>query len=757
MPRGRWRFGTDLARLASAQAPGWSGGSAPGFAARESRVRDLSPHRRTGKLLTAAGIGALVWVVVLALRLAGFLEPFELKLYDRLCRMSTSPAPPTGEIALVTVDDGSLEAAAKELGVTWPWPRQMYVPIVQFCKAAGARAVLFDILFSEDSSYGVEDDRLLADALAQNGRAILSLFLSGEDRPQEEWQGRLIERLALPLENHTLQARPSHRSAQTPIRLLAEKARTLANVDIPPDQDGIYRRVPLVFPYGTPDTHWLPAPGLAAAWEVLGREKLVLDSEGLELSSLHIPLDRQGNFLLTFYGGERDFPRYSAFNLIQSFVALEAGGQPLYGLENFRDKIVVVGLTAAGLLDLKPTPIRSVYPGMAIHATLAANLLHRDFRVRISPAAALTLAAATAVVAAATVIFLTAVWHLGVATLAEATALALAVTTSFRHHLWVDGVMLGITLGLAFAFAAVVSYATEGRQKRQIKKMFSHYMSEHLIHDLLKHPEKLRLGGEKRLLTVFFSDLAGFTSLSEKLTPEDVVTLLNRYLTAMTDIILAGAGLIDKYEGDAIMALWGAPLPQEDHAARACLAALQNQRRLAELRREFQASGLPPVYSRIGVNTGEMIIGNMGSTQRFDFTVIGDSVNLASRLEGANKTYGTGIIISEDTYRYAAAQIEARELDLLRVKGKEVPVRIYELLAAKGELDSKMGETRDRFTAGLGHYRRQEWTEALRCFRQALEAAPDDGPSRVFIERCREFIERPPPPSWDGVYRLTSK
>jgi adenylate cyclase len=163
------------------------------------------------------------------------------------------------------------------------------------------------------------------------------------------------------------------------------------------------------------------------------------------------------------------------------------------------------------------------------------------------------------------------------------------------------------------------------------------------------------------------------------------------------------------------------------------------------------------VYSRIGVNTGEMIIGNMGSTQRFDFTVIGDSVNLASRLEGANKTYGTGIIISEETYRQAAAQIEVRELDLLRVKGKEVPVRIYELLATKGALDGKMGEARDRFTDGLGHYRRQEWTEAIRCFRQALGAVPEDGPSRVFIDRCLEFMNRPPPASWDGVCRLTSK
>ncbi len=698
-------------------------------------------------------MAALAWLVVVAAYLTAIIEPFELKLYDRLCRLSAASTPAPQEIVLVTVDQGSLDAAEKE-GVTWPWPRQMYAPIVQFCTAAGARVVVFDILLTEASRYGVKDDRLLAEALSQSGRVILPVFLSAEDRPEEEWESRLIERLSLLLDNRSRQTESSYRSAVFPIRPLAESARALANVTIPPDQDGIYRRLPLVFLYGN---HWLPTLGLAAARHVLGSERLVLDDRGLHLGDLTVPLDRRRAFLLSFYGGDHDFPRYSAFNVIQSLVALEGGGQPIYDPQSFKDKIVVVGLTAAGLFDLKPTPIRSVYPGMAIQATLAANVLHRDFRVHINPAVALALAAGIALATAASVMFLTNVWHLAVVTLGEGAALALAVTASFLYNLWVDGVMLAMSLGLAFAFSTVFSYATEGRQKRQIKRMFSHYMSDVLMQDLLRHPEKLRLGGERRVLTVFFSDLAGFTSLSEQRPAEEVVSILNRYLTAMTDIILAGGGLIDKYEGDAIMALWGAPLPQEDHAALACLAAIENQSRLAALRREFEASGLPPVYSRIGVNTGEMIIGNMGSSQRFDFTVIGDSVNLASRLEGANKTYGTGIIISEDTYRQAAARIEARELDLLRVKGKEMPVRIYEPLAPKGELDGRMGEVRDLFAEGLARYRRQEWAEAIRSFQQALEISPADGPSKAFVDRCREFMETPPPPSWDGVYRLTSK
>ncbi len=709
-----------------------------------------SPKR---KILSGAIIGFLAWVSVLLLYWGNLLESYELKTYDQLCRLQAPRSPAPEEVVLVVLDQSSLEAAQKE-GINWPWPRQMYAPILQFCAAAGARAVAFDILYTEPSSYGVEDDQVLAEALKVNGRAILPIFLSNQTRPHPSYEKDLLDRISIPLKNDSGKEPASYLSSLPPIQALAESARALGNVAIYPDSDGLYRRVPVIFSY---QGRWIPSLGLAAFQGVAEQGQPVLETNSFKLKNRSFPLDSKQNFLLYYYSQENDFRRFSAFNLIQSSLALQEGRKPIYPLESLRDKIVFVGFTAPGLFDLKPTPVSSVTPGVAIHATFVANLLRGDFRVRVSSSFILLLGLGLALAMAVIVLLVSSLWRLALMVLVCTGALAFFILFSFHKNFWFDGVLLASCLGLSFAISTAFSYATEGRQKRQIKQAFSHYMSDLLIQDLLKHPEKLRLGGERRVLSVFFSDLAGFTSLSEKLSPEGVVTLLNRYLTAMTDIILASGGIIDKYEGDAIMAFWGAPLPQEDHAARACLAALDNQARLVDLRREFAQIGLPPVFARIGINTGEMIIGNMGSSQRFDFTVIGDSVNLASRLEGAGKEYGVSILISEDTYLRAQDAVEVRELDLLQVKGKERPVRIYELLAKKGELQSPKARVREVFAEGLALYRKQAWEEAAPRFQQVLELNSEDGPARTFIRRCQIYRGNPPGPGWDGVYRLTTK
>ncbi len=708
---------------------------------------------RKGKIISGVLIGLLAWGLVFLFYSGNILESYELKTYDQLCRLKADRSPAPEDVVLIVVDQNSLEAARKE-GINWPWPRQMYVPILHFCAAAGAKAVAFDILFTEPSSYGVEDDKLLAEALQANGQAFLPIFLSRQKRPHPPYEKGLLDRSSLTLKNDSEQDATPFLSSILPIQNLAEGARGLGNVAIIPDSDGIYRRIPVVFSY---QERWIPSLGLAVFNHLRDRKTAVLEKNFLHLQDFSLPLDSRQNFLLFYYRPEKDFRRLSAFNVIQSSLALGEGRKPLYPPETLRDKMVLVGFTAPGLFDLKPTPVSSVTPGMSIHATLLTNLLHRDFRVRISPYLAVSLALVLALVMSVTVLLVPGLWQLAVLLLAYGGALVLLVFFSFLRNLWIDGVLLAFSLGLSLAMSSVFSYATEGRQKRQIKQAFSHYMSDLLVQDLLKHPEKLRLGGEKRVLTVFFSDLAGFTSMSEKLTPEAVVTLLNRYLTAMTDIILASGGIIDKYEGDAIMAFWGAPLPQEDHAVRACQAALENQARLVELRQEFIRTDLPPVHARIGINTGEMIIGNLGSSQRFDFTVIGDSVNLASRLEGAGKEYGTAILISEETYRQAQAAVEVRELDLLQVKGKQLPVRIYELMAQKGGLNPEQRRTCELFAEGLALYRNQNWEEAVRRFQQILELSPEDGPAKTFIHRCQTYKGNPPGPGWDGVYRLTTK
>jgi adenylate cyclase len=314
-----------------------------------------------------------------------------------------------------------------------------------------------------------------------------------------------------------------------------------------------------------------------------------------------------------------------------------------------------------------------------------------------------------------------------------------------------------LALGFSFAGAAAYSYATEGRQKRAIRRMFSHYLSEAVISHLLAHPEGLKLGGERRRVTLLFSDLADFTSLSERLSPEAVVALLNDYLSRMTEIILAEEGVVDKFEGDAIMAFWGAPLDQPDQAVRACRAALRQQTALQEVNARLRGQGLPPLVMRVGINTGEAIVGNLGSARRFDYTAIGDAVNLASRLEGLNKYYGTAILVSEETAAAARGTLEVMEVDQVAVKGRETPVRVFQVLALAGALSAAAAQAREAFARGLAAYRQRCFGEAARHFDEALRNAPEGKPASALLQRCREFVAAPPPPDWDGVFRPEGK
>jgi adenylate cyclase len=443
--------------------------------------------------------------------------------------------------------------------------------------------------------------------------------------------------------------------------------------------------------------------------------------------------------------------------VIKSAAQASHGLPPIYPPVDFAGKWVLVGLTAPGLMDLKASPVAAVYPGVEIHATLLDNLIQGDFLTILPPWALWTW---TLILAAGVILVVLLSPKLAV-TLAALVLLVLvnltACVAAFRASWWADPVLPGIALGLSFSLAAAYSYATEGRQKKLIRGMFAQYMSETVINHLLQHPEKLKLGGERRRVTLFFSDLAGFTTLSERLAPETVVALLNEYLSCMTEIILEEEGTVDKFEGDAIMAFWGAPLDQEDQAIRACRAALRQVAALADLNREFTRRGLPPLTLRIGLHTGEAIVGNLGSSRRFDYTVIGDTVNLASRLEGLSKFYGTAILAGEATVSECGSGVEFRELDLVAVKGREEPVRVFEVLAVKGELAPAQAAVREDFAPGMELYRRGRFEEAAARFAHALEHSPHDGPAQTFLARCRQFQAAPPPPDWDTVFRPDKK
>jgi adenylate cyclase len=311
--------------------------------------------------------------------------------------------------------------------------------------------------------------------------------------------------------------------------------------------------------------------------------------------------------------------------------------------------------------------------------------------------------------------------------------------------------MILIYLGIT-----IYHYIHEEREKRKIRGAFQYYLNASVINDMLKDPAKLKLGGDKKNLSVMFSDIRGFTTISEKLTPEELVALLNEYLTAMTNKVFQYDGLLDKYIGDAIMAVFGAPLDQADHAHRACLTALGMMKELRALQKKWEQEGRPVINIGIGVNSGDMVVGNMGSEMRFDYTVMGDMVNLASRLEGTNKEYGTNIIVSEFTYNMVKDAMCCRELDGVRVKGKLKPVKIYELLCEKKD-EADCRSLLDAFAGALALYRKGNWDEAIAAFQKVLDIKPDDFVSAMYVERCRNLKEHPPEEPWDGVFVMTKK
>jgi adenylate cyclase len=705
-----------------------------------------------GKIVRGISVGLFISLVVIIFYKFSLFEPFELKTLDWRFKMLSSPEEASSEIVIVVVDQKSLDYYERMQSIPWPWPRSLYQPVIDLVALGGARALIFDILFTERSGYGYEDDEYFEEVVKNRGNVYMPIFMSRKERQLDPaLEQLLVSERTLPVDDESEVVWETYRSVVLPLDGLVSGARGLGNVMMNPDGDGVYRRVPLLFKYRE---KFFPSLPLSVVKDILDVKRLSIDTANrLHMDGMTVPLQEDGTVLVKYYGGAATYRYYSIASLIESWVRLEEGAEPIVGPEEFRDKVVLVGLTAPGLFDLKPTPLSSVYPGVEVHATVIDNILREDFLRRVGTFTVLLYMLVLNLicgVVASYFVKLKALVPLVCCCMAAPFLLALG---SFNSDLWLDLVSPEIGVVLTFVLTSIISYSTEGRQRRFIKSAFTHYLSPPVIDELVRNPERLKLGGERRELTVFFSDIEGFTTLSEKLAPEQLSELLCEYLSRMTDVILSYGGTLDKYEGDAIMAFWGAPLSQLDHAQRACFTALECQATLAEIRREFSSRGWPLLHARVGLNSGEMVVGNMGSRERFDYTVLGDNVNLGSRLEGANKQFGTRVMISENTWQLAKEEVEVRELDMIRVKGKETPVRVYELLAKRGQLTETKAKSVEVFGKGLALYRNRKWKEAIEFFSKL----PDDPPSVVFRKRCTELLRSPPPENWDGVYTMSSK
>ncbi len=691
------------------------------------------------KLVRGLAVGGAVFLVALLVHSLGVFEPLEWKSWDLRLRLFASASRADRDIALILIDQESLDVYEKSQSLPWPWPRQIYVALVDYLKAGGAKAVFFDLILSEGSRYGVEDDETLARAMAAAGDVFIPFFLSDEPKEKDEGAVRELGRFALPRESVPARAVEPLRSVSLPIEVLLRAAAGSGNVRFAPDADGIFRRIPLAFGY-----EGLVLPSLPLAMK---------EFVGGGAATKDVPLDRRGRMIIRYHGPAGTYRTWSAAAIINSWAQMEEGKAPQIDPKEFAGKTVLVGTSAPGLLDLRPMPFSAVCSGTEIQAAALDNLLNRDF-VRVPPGAVVLLYIfALSLLAPVVISFASGTWRIAglfalfAALPAATSALALAAGT------WLPFVVPVFAALLGSVGASLLNYGVEGRQRRFIKSVFRHYLSPDVIEKILENPALLDLGGEKREISAFFSDVAGFTSISEKLSPEELVELLNAYLSEMTDIILGTGGTLDKYEGDAIIAFWNAPLDQPDHAVRACRAALACQKRLTELRPELARRFGSPVFVRIGIHSGPAVVGNMGSRKRFDYTAMGDTMNLASRLEGACKQYKIFLLIGEETREAVKDVILAREIDMIRVVGKKRPVRVFEPVAERATASTAEAERVATFERGLVAYRARDWDAAAALF----GAIPDDPPSAIYLRRCAAFQASPPPADWDGVFELGEK
>ena len=694
-------------------------------------------------------------MVALALSSLGIFQTMEAKSWDWRVKHLTRHQAVGEKVVVLHVDQGSLDAMERE-GVGWPWFRSVYKHVLDFSERGAAKAVVFDILFTEPSIWTefTDDDRLFSEELYKHKKVYMGTIFSTNPETGETAAVRL-GRFAITVQNNSRISFPVANSVKLPIKDYIQAIHGLGNTIQRPDADGVHRRASLFTSYK--GKHY-PSLPFAVAIDIIGDRSVEITSEDeVAIGDRRIPLAPDGKMLIHYYGPPLTIQSYPVAKVIKAQLQFEAGELQEIDPSIVKGKVVFVGYSAPGLFDNHPTPFSPVSPGVEVNATVLNNILEGDFYRKGSFVVAILLAVIPSILVATLVFSSPAVLRSVLPLLTAAILILVAVCTWFLQKVWVDLIVPEMATFLSFTVAALVSYNTEGRKRRQIKHAFQRYVAEPVVDELLKDPDRLQLGGERKEITALFSDIAGFTSLTEKTRPEVVLDILNEYLDRMTEKILTYNGTLDKYMGDGIMAFWGAPLPQEDHAKNACYAALECQMEIEKLNEQLSESGLSELQARIGINSGEMIVGNMGSKKRFDYTILGDNVNLSSRLEGVNKFYGTKIIIGENTYQLAKDAVEVRELDFIRVKGKEKPVRIYQLLGRAGDMGPNVKKAVEIFHQGLNLYRERKWQEGLELFRETLELLPDDRPTKLFVQRCLAYQDSPPDKDWDGSFTMETK
>lgn len=732
-------------------------------------------------------------VIVMALTALGLaiikpsgLEQFELKALDLRfqARGSITPDP---RVVIVTVDDDALSEVGR-----WPWSRDKIATIVDKALGKyGAKALGFDVVFSEEQVNPVDEvvrlldqakgadtmpenmtwlksqhalgdvDAVLEDAMRKHKANLVPgyfFYPQGGDTPplvksKLEEEATLMRALAMTssFSKEAMSLIPHIDAIEGNLGRFTQAVDAIGFFNFFPDIDGTVRHIPLmaemegfVYPSMVMQTLriFLGWPDMAVVVGDVGVEEV-------RLGSLTVETDPSGNMLLNHYGPGGTFPHVSAADILHD---------RLQG-DELKDKIVVFGVTAVAVLDIRATPFDAVFPGVEAHAVAISNILNGEELRRPPVVEVLELLAVFffSLLAGYLVYGRTPLIQ-GIVVIGFPLLIVTVSQWLFStHYLWVQETYLVLGVLMATVPTTLFGYIVESRKRAFIHDAFSHYLAPSVVENLAKNPDALKLGGEEKHLTAFFSDIAAFSSFSERLSPAELVTFLNRYLTAMSDILKEEQGTIDKYEGDAIIAFFGAPLDMEDHAERCVIAALKQQSTLATLREEWKAEGLPEVHIRIGINSGPMVVGNMGTQTSMNYTMMGDHVNLAARLEGVCKAYRVPILMSKDTYLLVRDRVAARFIDRVRVVGRSQPVDLYQPLGERQYMaDEQLQESR-LYEKAWSLMLNGSYKESLQLMAKLYAMSPNDGLYEVMMARLKTYTARPPSDDWAGVFNLKNK
>ncbi|HQS56962.1 MAG: adenylate/guanylate cyclase domain-containing protein [Gallionellales bacterium 35-53-114] len=640
-----------------------------------------------------------------------FLEAFEAKTYDLRFKSLRGVMPPSPEIGIVAIDNKSIN----ELG-RFPWSRGQYVRLLDRLSAAGAKVVLFDVFFSEPESSAI--DKSLAAAVKRAGNVGLAVAYDFD------------ENFNVVGSTHTLAN-------------IEKNAAGFGHINLTPEDDGVVRRNKM---YVEVAGKKMPSLGLKGAMMALGEEEFAAGSYAINLGKRRIPVDASGFMWINFTGPSSHYPVYSFADIVQG--RIKPG--------ELKGKILFVGATALGIYDLRVTPFDRNTPGVEVHAAITDNILTGNFIRRTGFEGWLDIALILAL--GLFTFYLTK--RLGfytafpVAILLSAAYVWLSYLLFKQGH-WVSMIYPPLAVILSLLMGGSFRYLVLERSARELRSIFSSYHSDKLVSRLEEDPEAAKIGGDSKDVTIIFTDIKGFTAFSEKHTPQEVVARLNEYLGEMVQVIEEHDGYVDKFIGDGIMAYWGAPLAQADHARLAIACVLAMNQVMLKLCDKWQTEGVEPFAIRAGIQSGEVVAGNVGLRgKKMEYTVIGDTVNQAARLESSAKYYGVDALVGENTYRRTSDIYRYRELDKIRMVGKQVPVTVYELIEPQTPEKNRLSEL---FAAVLFVYRACHWEEAAKGFASILAEFPDDRPSQMYLERCQYFKGTPVSENWDGVFNRRGK